>query len=85
MINAIMNLLLLGPIRHQFFSELQSNNHIVIHNRFLMCNICHTKCFSDSRDKRNISKRNEMRGGNLLLGEPVPQTEYLTNRNVLAT
>ena len=52
-VNAYMYLLLLGPI------DLPVNCRATIvytHNRFLTRNIFHTKCFSDSREKRETTR-----------------------------
>ena len=55
-INAYMYLLLLGPID---FFPVKCKATIVTHNRFLTRNICHTKCFSDSREKREMSQEKQ--------------------------
>ena len=53
--NAYMHLLLLGPI------DLPVNCRatIVTHNQFLRHNICHTKYFSDSWEKRETSREKQ--------------------------
>ena len=50
--NAYKYLPLLGPID----LPLNCRATILTHNWFLTRNICHTKCFSDSREKREMSR-----------------------------
>ena len=61
MTNAIMYLPLLGPICHRFASELQSNNRIVTHNRFLTCNTVPLKSkLPPSRETRIVSQETRL-------------------------
>ena len=97
MISAIIHLPLLGPIRHRFAGELQSNNRLHITGflrviyAILNASVIferNEKCLerNEKRLERNETRlaRNETRGGNLLLGGTVerPLLMPLGNHNV---